>query len=287
MLNESDPIFIAVREALDDGFAGVIFSGPPGTGKTECASRIAQALALSDANRVRYIQFHPSFQYEDFVEGFVPNETGGFKRALKHLCIICNQASLDPLNTYVLVIDEISRCDAARVFGEALTYIESSKRNLKFYLASGTEMVIPSNIVFLATMNPWDRGVDEVDIAFERRFAHIDMVPDVRKLREMLSSGSFSQTETDAIARFFEAIQKMPNRFLHVGHAYFVRAVDRASTLRLWNMQLRHHFERASRSNPGEFERVLGLWEQLVVRAFTTTTEENTTDEQHPENATA
>jgi 5-methylcytosine-specific restriction enzyme B len=267
-LDEEDRIFVATREALSDGFAGVIFSGPPGTSKTEYASRIANSLTKGDQQRARFIQFHPSFQYEDFVEGFVPKQGGGYELVPKHLRKICTDASKDPLNTYVLVIDEISRCDAARVFGEALTYLESSKRNSSFSLASGTTMSIPQNLVILATMNPWDRGVDEVDIALERRFAHIEMPPDSAILRELLSPGDFSDTDIDAIVHFFEAIQKLPNRFVHIGHAYFARARDQESVKRLWDLQLRHHFERACRSNTADFAHISRLWETLIIRAF-------------------
>lgn len=267
-LDNDDKVLMRVREAIGDGFAGIIFSGPPGTSKSEYAARIAYTLADGDGERVRFIQFHPSFQYEDFVEGFIPKEAGGFELKAKHFRNICETAAKDRLHTYVLVIDEISRCDAARVFGEALTYIESSKRDMEFALASGTVMSIPKNLVILATMNPWDRGVDEVDIALERRFAHIDMPPDPTILQGLLSSGDFSAEQLMAITRFFEAIQRLPNRFFHIGHAYFARAKDRGSLIRLWDLQLKHHFLRACRSNANEFGHVETLWNQLVLSAF-------------------
>ena len=267
MLAEDDGILATVRAALADGFAGVIFSGPPGTSKSEYASRIAQTLAGSDS-RVRYIQFHPSFQYEDFVEGFTPRPGGGFELVPKHFLRVCKEAGQNTSDTYVLVIDEISRCDAARVFGEALTYIESSKRDIPFSLASGSVASVPKNLVLLATMNPWDRGVDEVDIALERRFAHIAMPPRVEILREMLTFSELSTEEREAVVRFFEAIQRLPNRFVRIGHAYFARIQDRAAVLRLWELQLRHHFERACRSNTAEYEHIEGLWKSVVVRVL-------------------
>ncbi len=79
--------------------------------------------------------------------------------------------------TNVLVIDEISRADVPRVLGEALTYLEMSLRDRPFYLASGDIAEIPKNLFIIATMNPWDVSVDELDIALERRFAHIDVRP--------------------------------------------------------------------------------------------------------------
>src|ERR1700752_4416883 len=98
-----------------------------------------------------------------------------------------NPTDTDPTNSYVLVIDELSRADVGRVFGEALTYVERTKRELPFNIANGDLIKVPSNFVILATMNPFDRGVDEVDAAFERRFAKISMDPDKALLDEILT----------------------------------------------------------------------------------------------------
>jgi 5-methylcytosine-specific restriction enzyme B len=268
LLDESVDILRDVRHAFQDGFAGVIFAGPPGTSKSHYAVRVALTLAEGDRSRMRMVQFHPSFQYEDFVEGYVPTGSGQFELAPKHLRLICNQAASEPSKEFVLVIDEISRCDAARVFGEALTYIEMTKRGMWFHLSSGTEMQIPPNVVILATMNPWDRGVDDIDLALERRFCHIAMLPRSDKLREILAQGSLPQNTIDAVVRFFEAIQRLPNDMCHIGHAYFVPARDEASLERLWRMQLRHHFERACRLDRPELTKIDNMWAQIVVRTI-------------------
>ena len=267
ILNESDGILVDVRQAFQDGFAGVIFVGPPGTSKSWYANRVALALTDGDGTRVRAVQFHPSFQYEDFVEGYVPRDSGQFELTPKHLRLVCEQAGDEPQNTHVLVIDEISRCDAARVFGEALTYIEMTKRGMTFNLSSGTQMQIPRNIRILATMNPWDRGVDDIDFALSRRFCHIAMDPNADILRQILSQGSLQQGTIDSIVRFFEAVQRLPNPLCHIGHAYFVPARDEESLGRLWRLQLRHHFARACRLDPGELTHIDNMWKQLVGRA--------------------
>ena len=113
---------------------------------------------------------------------------------------MCIDAAEDPDHTYVVVIDELSRADPGRVFGEALTYIERSRRGDEFLLASGQTAVIPPNLVILATMNPLDRGVDEVDAAFERRFAKIAMDPDPAILVEFLDRAGVEETLGDACA---------------------------------------------------------------------------------------
>jgi 5-methylcytosine-specific restriction protein B len=263
-LDEVDPILQEVRSALQGGFAGVIFVGPPGTSKSWYASRAAMALVEGDRSRVRFVQFHPSFQYEDFIEGYVPQDQGEFELTPKHFRRLCEDASLQPDKLHVLVVDEISRCDAARVFGEALTYLETSKRGMPFFTSSGTEMSIPPNVVILATMNPWDRGVDDMDIALERRFAHLDMLPRSDTLRQMLSNKSLSVERVDGVVKFFEAVQKLQNPMCHIGHAYFYYVKDDAGLERLWKLQLKYHFSRACRQDLDEFRKIENMWGQLV-----------------------
>ena len=241
--------------------------GPPGTSKSWYADEVAKKLTGGDTTRVRSVQFHPSYQYEDFVEGFVPNSSGGFDPTRKHFRLLCEAASENSENLYVLVIDEISRCDAARVFGEALTYLESSKRGQTFQLASGSEMSIPANVFILATMNPWDRGVDEMDVALDRRFAHIEMPPRVDLLASLLAESEISEAQEAGLIKFFEEVQKHYNPMCHIGHAYFARVTDGESLARLWRFQLKHVFTRALREDVEELRKIEAIWRQLVERA--------------------
>lgn len=263
LLDESDQRLLAVRELLSDKYAGVILSGPPGTGKSYYARRIALTLAKGVSDRVRFIQFHPSFQYEDFVQGYIPGAKG-FEMKDKVFLEVCRDALEDSDNLYILVIDELSRTDVARVFGEVLTYIERSKRDLEFTLQSGDIAIVPSNVFIVATMNPWDKGVDDVDVALERRFATIDMPPDREQLASMLEREAVDEGVKIALQSFFDALQKTENEFCRIGHAYFVSATNPASTRRLWTYQLHPYFKRVCRSDRETLRKIEGMWKQMV-----------------------
>lgn len=251
---------------LSDGYAGVIFAGPPGTSKTWYAHQIAILLADGEPERLRALQFHASYQYEDFVQGYVPRRDGsGFRLRSKHLLEMCRVAEqLSSDKTCVIVIDELSRADPGRVFGDCLTYVEMSRRGQKFRLASGRELSIPPNLVFLATMNTFDRGVDEIDIAFERRFARVEMPPDPDILSKMLAENQMSDELRARVQKFFGLLQKHPIEQCQVGHAYFRLARTEDDLSRLWNHQLRFTLEKACRLQADTFKRIEQWWREVV-----------------------
>ena len=263
LIEDDDTRLIQVKELLEDGYAGVIFVGPPGTSKSWYAEQIAAKLGGLDSKRVRFIQFHSSYQYEDFVEGYVPKDEGGFRLIGKHLIKMCETAEGAKGKLCVLVIDELSRSDPGRVFGEALTYIEMTKRGKKFHLASGKEFSIPSNLVFLATMNPLDRGVDEVDAALERRFAKIAMDPDPAKLSELLGDSGMEPGLISRVRTFFERLLKNKNAQSRLGHAFFRSVKDEDGLRRLWDHQLRFHFEKAFQLSNEGFDDVRRDWDRI------------------------
>jgi 5-methylcytosine-specific restriction enzyme B len=263
-LDDDDPLLDQVRRLLD-WYGGVIFTGPPGTSKTWFAARAAYALAGSSA-RVRFVQFHASYQYEDFVQGYVPKDDGtGFSLEPKHLMKLAIAAENERNVTHVLVIDELSRADAARVFGEALTYVEKTKRGLSFSLASGEEFSIPPNLVFLATMNPLDRGVDEVDAAFDRRFGKIAMDPSEDVLRQFLGATGMVESLREQVVRFFRFVNRQAgeNPQTALGHTFFLNVADETDLRRLWNHQLRFFFEKAYRLDPHGHREVRTQWDSI------------------------
>jgi 5-methylcytosine-specific restriction protein B len=264
LIDDEDPILQKTLNLLET-FGGIIFTGAPGTSKSWYAGEIALKLAKGREELVRFVQFHPSYQYEDFIQGYVPTEAGKFELTPKHLMKMCKVARDNENEHVVLVIDELSRADPGRVFGEALTYLEKSKRELEFDLAAGGKYSIPGNLVILATMNPLDRGVDEVDTAFDRRFAKIGLDPSVELLESFLLSAGMDATLVTKVAAFFSYVngQTRNNPFAAVGHTYFLGINDTDGLQRLWDHQLHFLFEKAYRIDPAGYDETEKRWLQI------------------------
>lgn len=248
-------------------FGGVILSGPPGTSKSWLAGQIADKIADGHDGRRADIQFHASYQFEDFMEGYRPKKDGsGFERRLGLFLNLVQEATKNPGADYVIVIDELSRADVGRVFGEALTYIERSKRGQTFNLPSGDPCAIPLNLYLVATMNPLDRGVDEVDAAFERRFAKVDMPPSRERLEEILDRNGFMDANVQR--RLLGWFSKINARAAQtptaaVGHAYFADVVDPETLQDVWDYQLKYHVDRAFKYLPDTHTEMVNGWASI------------------------
>jgi hypothetical protein len=158
----------------------IVLQGPPGVGKSFAAEKLAFALLEeAERNRVGFVQFHQSYSYEDFVEGFRPTEKGFELKAGKFVQF-CRRAEADPHNRYVFVIDEINRGNLSKILGELMLLIESDKRNPNWAipLASGkVAFHVPPNVYLMGLMNTADRSLAVVDYALRRRFAFVDLKP--------------------------------------------------------------------------------------------------------------
>ncbi|HEY3492854.1 MAG TPA: AAA family ATPase, partial [Solirubrobacterales bacterium] len=165
-----------VNELLDDK-RQVIFYGPPGTGKTYVAQRLAKQYAAG--GQVEMVQFHPSYTYEDFVQGYRPVEdkSGAVTFKLRPGPLLdLAEAAKNGAGTCVLVIDEINRGNLAKIFGELYFLLEYRDRELK--LQYGEEFRLPENLVIIGTMNTADRSIALVDAALRRRFHFVPFFPD-------------------------------------------------------------------------------------------------------------
>ncbi|MFN8035394.1 MAG: AAA family ATPase [Acidimicrobiia bacterium] len=154
----------------------VVFHGPPGTGKTYVARKLAEHLAGTDGS-VELVQFHPSYSYEDFVQGYRPAEGGtGFTLRSGPLLRAAERAIQSPQGTHVLIIDEINRGNLAKVFGELYFLLEYRKEELTLQY-SDTPFRLPENLWVIGTMNTADRSIAIVDGALRRRFYFVPFFP--------------------------------------------------------------------------------------------------------------
>ncbi len=156
----------------------VIFQGPPGTGKTYVARKLAAHLAGGE-ERVRLVQFHPSYAYEDFVQGYRPTlieEQPGFKLRPGPLLSMAEQAQEAPDAPHFLVIDEINRGNLAKVFGELYFLLEYRDQQMQLQY-SDEPFVLPENLYVIGTMNTADRSIALVDLALRRRFHFVEFHP--------------------------------------------------------------------------------------------------------------
>lgn len=262
-IDPEDPILKLVQQALLDGYGGVILEGPPGTSKSWYAEQIALVLAEGVEQRLRRIQFHASYQYEDFILGWVP-ESGTFVAQEKHLLLLADEASKESEdNLFVLVIDELSRADPARVFGEALTYVEATKRGMKFQIAEGREVQIPPNLVILATMNTFDRGVEEVDAAFDRRMAKIEMPAREQLVDQFLTDAGMADDLKAKVMKFYRGLLRLPEHRARIGHTYFMDLKTEDDLRRRWRFQLGHVLRKAYRLNEDGFLKLKASWDEI------------------------
>ena len=155
----------------------VILQGAPGVGKTFAAKRLAYSImGEKDTNRVKMVQFHQSYSYEDFIMGFRPTETG-FELKKGVFYEFCRKASEDD-RPYFFIIDEINRGNLSKIFGELFMLIESDKRGVELQLLYADEQFsIPSNVYIIGMMNTADRSLAMLDYALRRRFAFFEMTP--------------------------------------------------------------------------------------------------------------
>lgn len=225
----------------------VVLWGPPGTGKSYIALAAAQRFTGHEL-LVQSVQFHQSYSYEDFVEGYRPVAGGGFEPHSGVFQDWNDQALADPENRYVLLIEELSRANLSAVLGELLTYVEYRDRTFTTPIRR-RELRVAENLVFVATMNPRDRSALELDDALIRRLRIIKCLPSGDQLDEMLrnsleeeNSAEDAQAIIDQLKLLFNSCQQQhPDTYeemMPFGHGIFAGIRNAEDLRELWNSQL-------------------------------------------------
>jgi len=214
----------------------IILQGSPGVGKTFFAKRLAYTMiGFKDSSKLNMIQFHQSYSYEDFMQGFRPTEEGKFLLKNGIFYEFCQRAAKDAENPYVFIIDEINRGNLSKIFGELMMLIESDKRGEDFsipltYSKDETEtFYVPENVYVIGTMNTADRSLAIVDYALRRRFSFIDIEPAYNKqsFLEYLEKNKISKELIGRINLKFANLNQLiekDNRLgkgFRIGHSYF------------------------------------------------------------------
>ena len=213
----------------------LIVQGAPGVGKTFLAKRLAYSImGVKDVDRVMMVQFHQSYSYEDFVEGYRPSKEH-FELRKGSFYQFCKKAEDDDENDYFFIIDEINRGNLSKIFGELFMLIENDKRGEKNkiqLLYSDELFYIPKNVHIIGLMNTADRSLAMIDYALRRRFAFFDLKPG-------FSSNGFNTYKSDIDYPIFDKIINVMEELniaikddetlgegFRIGHSYFCNLND-------------------------------------------------------------
>ena len=234
----------------------VIFYGPPGTGKTYVAQKLAEHLADGDEDRVTFVQFHPSYAYEDFVQGYRPISVNGQVSYEIKPGPLMNAAKAagedpDPDAKHFLIIDEINRGNLAKVFGELYFLLEyrDKKIRLQYSREEDDLFSLPENLYIIGTMNTADRSIALVDLALRRRFYFQEFHPDKEPVdgvlrRHLDKHAADMEWVADVVDKANERLQGKGATDAAIGPSYFMRPnLDDAAVERIWKHSVLPYIE--------------------------------------------
>jgi hypothetical protein len=222
----------------------IILAGPPGTSKTFVAQQLVKYLTRGDQARSHLVQFHPSYSYEQFVEGLRPTAVDGtieFKPEpgiVLELAEKCRSSADD----HFLVIDEFNRANLSRVLGELMFLFEYRDHTID--LPYTRNFSLPPNLTFIATMNTADRNIRSIDLALRRRFEVFDCPPNPALLERYYAQGGPNQNDVvglaDGLAKLNDRLAAELDEHHTIGHAFFMsRHLTLEDLANIWQRKIR------------------------------------------------
>jgi len=242
----------------------IVLQGPPGTGKSYSAKQIARALTnQSDSGYDekkgywQVVQFHPSYNYEDFVRGIQVRTGPGAKNENKEeteqsgqvqyqtvnriFAKMCKSAEANPTEPYVLIIDEMNRANLPSVLGELIYGLEYRGEEVQtpYEVNSSKGLTVPENLFVIGTMNTADRSIGHIDYAIRRRFAFIDVLPSEDTVKDHYEDGSGlrdkAQGYFNAVGCLFEnsLSGEYEREHVQIGHSYFMASTEDELNLKI------------------------------------------------------
>ena len=235
----------------------IVFQGPPGTGKTFVAERMARMLLSESVGYFDTVQFHPSYAYEDFMQGIHPQVEDGeltYRIQAGRFLEFCEEArKRDAQTPCVLIIDEINRANLSRVFGELMYLLEYRDKAIPLAVG-GEKFNIPANVYLIGTMNTADRSIALVDHALRRRFAFIHLPPDYEVLKTRLEEdGLPSESLILTLARINREID---DRNYEIGISFFMNEGKNLRTMLpdIWTSEIEPYLEEYFYDRPDKVE---------------------------------
>lgn len=287
----------SIKEFLDllKENKNLILTGAPGTGKTFLAKEVAAAmiggcsaeeLSEEQKKQMGFVQFHPSYDYTDFVEGLRPIENGDFKRQNGVFKQFCTDALDGKGKPYVFIIDEINRGELSKIFGELFYSIEPGYRGKKGLVKTQYNAMvedgdvfkpgfyIPENIYIIGTMNDVDRSVESMDFAIRRRFVWKEVTAADSALN--MGIDGLALVKMNALNKALED-NDLPEAYW-IGGAYFLKVKDNDFEA-LWNLRLKGVVSEYYRGDPEAARKLKDIEEKY----FAAKLDENPEEDGSPE----
>jgi hypothetical protein len=243
----------------------IILYGPPGTGKTYVAQKFARYFVGGDEDRVQIIQFHPSYSYEEFIEGIRPEarDDGPPRYPIRPgiFRAFCEEARGQD-GRFVMIVDEINRGNIAKIFGELMFLLEYRDRSVPLAY-SGLYFLIPDNVYLIGTMNTADRSIALVDFALRRRFHFVHFGADRGVLARWIEA---NDAPVPYLLDLFDAVNRaIDDRDYQIGFSYFMKpGLTEADLRRVWRYSIEPYLEEYFFDNRAKVEEL--RWNALVPR---------------------